>query len=138
MRKIVIYLLVIFFLIVDVSHADCLIITNKSVNEENITKKEIKNIFLGKQIKWKNKTKIRVVISENEDLHGAFLKTYIRRMPSQFKAHWRSMLFTGQGMLPRQFTTTEELIEYVATTEGAIGYIDSETIAANVNIMSVK
>ncbi len=138
MRKIVIYLLVIFFLIVAVSHADCLIITNKSVNEEYITKNEVKNIFLGKQIKWKNKTKIRIVISDNKELHVAFLKTYIRRIPSQFRAHWRSMMFTGKGMLPRRFTTTEELIKYVATTEGAIGYIDSETNAANVNIMSVK
>ncbi len=138
MKKIVIYLLASFFLIVAVSHADVLVITNKSVNEKSIPKTDIQNIFLGKLSKWGNNTKIRCAISKNEALHGAFLKAYVRRRPRQFIAHWKMMLFTGKGVPPKRFATTEELIEYVVVTKGAIGYIDSETIAENVNIISVK
>ncbi len=48
------------------------------------------------------------------------------------------MLFTGKSNLPRCFKTTAELMEYVANTEGAIGYIDSNTTIVNVNLIDVK
>ena len=138
MRKFIIYVLMSFALMGGISYADALIITNKSVSDPNITKDDIKKIFLGKKIKWKDKTKVHFVLSKDKDLHEAFLKTYIKRNPKQFKAYWKNMVFTGKGKTPKSFDTTEELIEYVANTEGAIGYIDSGTTAVNVNTVPVE
>ena len=137
MKYIIIFLMVVFFMGNSV-HAEVLFIANKSVNEKNMSSREIKDIFLGKKKKWSDNTKIHFVILDNEKLHNDFLKTYIKKTTKQYDAYWKNMLFTGKGSPPKEFETTRELIEYVTATEGAIGYIDSSSIAANVNTISVE
>ncbi len=138
MKKVFILLLLALFALANIVQADVLFITNKNVGEKNISSKDIKQIFLGKKKKWPDNTKIHFVISNEENLHGAFVKTFIKRSPKQFKAYWKNMVFSGKGKPPKSFKTTEELIEYVANTEGAIGYIDSGTTVVNVNTVSVE
>jgi hypothetical protein len=48
------------------------------------------------------------------------------------------MVFTGNGTPPKQFATQQELLEYVATTAGAIGYLDAETPVKHVTIINVQ
>ena len=137
MKYIFIFLLVLFFIASSV-HADVLIIANKNVSKKTLTSGEIKDIFLGKIKKWPDNTKIYLVTSGDYDLHDAFLKTYIKRTASQFGAYWKNRLFTGKGSPPKKFSTTKELMKYIADTQGAIGYIDSGSTPVNVNIISVE
>jgi hypothetical protein len=57
---------------------------------------------------------------------------------AKWNAHWKRMVFTGNGTPPKQFDTQQELLEYVAETEGAIGYVDAETPVENVTIIEVQ
>ena len=43
-----------------------------------------------------------------------------------FRAAWRSLVFAGQGSMPKTFDTEAALIEYVAATPGAIGYVGKD------------
>ncbi len=138
MKIVFILLFLAIFGITATVQADVLFITNKNVDEKNITAKDIKQIFLGKKKKWPDNSKIHFVILGEENLHGAFIKTYLKKTPKQFKAYWKNMVFSGKGRPPKNFKTTEELIEYVANTKGAIGYIDSSTTAVNVNTITVE
>jgi hypothetical protein len=47
------------------------------------------------------------------------------------------MVFSGKGKKPKSFKTSKELLDYVANTEGAVGYIDKDTVVVNVNTVSV-
>ena len=118
--------------------AEVLIIANKDVMETTLTKEDIKEIFLGKKVQWKDKSKIRFVILKGGDLHSEFLKTYLQRSSSQYLNHWRKMLFTGRAEPPKKFNTSAELITYVTETSGAIGYMNARNGAINVNIIKVK
>ena len=48
------------------------------------------------------------------------------------------MVFTGNGTPPKQFKTEQELLEYVTETEGAIGYIDAETLVDNNKLIMLE
>ena len=119
------------------SFADVLIIANKNVSEDSISKEDVKNIFLGNTVKWKDKSSISFVILKN-DVHRAFLKEYIKRSSSQYGNYWKKMVFTGKGRQPRAFETEKELIRYVAETDGAIGYINKGTEMMNVKTINVN
>jgi ABC-type phosphate transport system substrate-binding protein len=119
-------------------HADVLIITNKDVKDTAITKEDLKEIFLGKKVQWTDNTKIRFVTSKEPDSHKTFLRTYINKSAKQYSNYWRKMVFTGKGKIPKSFTTSAEMIEYVSGTSGAIGYIGSSTTPANVNTINVQ
>ncbi len=140
MRKYcIVMLLLIPFLCINptIGKADIIIIANTSVSENELSKDDIRQIFLGKIVKWQNNTNIHFVLLSG-DIHKAFLKTYIRRSSIQYRNYWRKMLFTGKGIIPKSFNTEKDLIQYVTETQGAIGYIKDDTKAENVNIILVN
>jgi ABC-type phosphate transport system substrate-binding protein len=116
--------------------ADVMVIANKNLSQNSLSNYEIKEISLGKIVKWPDNTPVRFVTLEG-DVHREFLKTYIKRSTSQYKNHWRKMVFTGKGCKPKCFKTENELIQYVSQTDGAIGYIGRRTGARNVKVLQV-
>jgi len=116
--------------------ADVAVIANKNISENSLSNSEIKEISLGKIVKWPDNTPVHFVTLEG-DIHREFLKTYIKRSTSQYKNHWRKMIFTGKGCKPKSFKTEAELVRYVSQTDGAIGYISRRTGAKNVKVLEV-
>jgi ABC-type phosphate transport system substrate-binding protein len=55
--------------------------------------------------------------------HEVFLKNHVGEDPEEFRSQWRKVVFTGQGAMPKAFDSESALIEYVAATPGAIGYV---------------
>jgi len=116
--------------------ADVMVIANKNLSENSLSNFEIKEISLGKIVKWSDNTPVHFVTLDG-DIHREFLKTYIKRSTSQYKNHWRKMVFTGKGCAPKCFKTENELIQYVSQTDGAIGYVNRQTSARDVKVLEV-
>jgi hypothetical protein len=55
--------------------------------------------------------------------HEVFLKNHVGESPEEFRTQWRKEIFTGQGSMPKAFDSESDLIEYVAATPGAVGYV---------------
>jgi len=119
------------------SFAEVLIVANKNVSQDSLSKEEVQNIFLGKTVKWVDKSNITFVVLKN-DVHKDFLKEYIKRSTSQYGNYWKKMVFTGKGRKPIAFETEKELVQYVAETEGAVGYIHKGTEMMNVKTIKVN
>ncbi len=138
MKRTVVFLCIVFALVTGAAHADVLVIANKNVKDASIAKADLKEIFLGKKVRWTDNTKIRFVTLKDSGPHEAFVKTYINKSAKQYSNYWRKMVFTGKGKIPKSFATSAELIEHVSGTSGSIGYIDPGTTPANVNTINVQ
>lgn len=104
-----------------------LIITNLETQLSELKIKDVRDIFTGKKTRWNGSGKIIIATLENSDIHNNFVQQFLKKTPSQFKNHWRQKVFTGEGLLPRSFSSEESLIDFVASTKGAVGYISSPT-----------
>ncbi len=116
---------------------DIIVIGNKDVPVSSLSTEEIRSIFLGEKVKWDNTRKITFAILKTT-AHEDFLSKYIGSTDSQYHNYWRKMVFTGKSRSPISFKTAAELLEYVAKTSGAIGYIPSEAYNNKVKIISLK
>ncbi|MCP4114729.1 MAG: hypothetical protein GY737_04865, partial [Desulfobacteraceae bacterium] len=125
MSKFAICFIVAMALFAGAASAETVIICNPGVQETEIPQKELQKIFLGKMTKWSDNSRINIVVLKDPDQHKLFLKSYIRRTNSQWKSHWKKMVFTGKGVKPRQFDDTGAYLEYIASTPGAVGYVDA-------------
>ena len=109
--------------------AESMVIVNQGVGDTTLTKADIEKIFTGKKSKWSDGAKIIPVTLDNEnDVHVEFLKKYVSKNAFQFAAYWRKMMFTGKGNPPKSFDSEQALIDYVAETSGAIGYVSTTAI----------
>lgn len=113
-------------------------IGNPSLTVSKLSKKDVRNIFLGKKTTWDDNTKIVFVIQEDTPTHEAFLEKYLRKSPSQFKRYWKDKVFTGKGSLPQAFASEQNLIKFVSETKGALGYVSAGTNLNEVKTISVK
>ena len=114
---------------------EMVIIANKSIHENSLPQEEIKNIFLGKRKKWQDNTPIIIALNGNEHLHKELLRNYAKRTPSQFKAVWRRLLYTGEGGIPQTFESDMAIIDFVASKTGAVSYIDATHLNDKVKLI---
>ncbi len=120
-----------------ISYGDIIVIGNRSVPEAELSSREIKKIYLGKKNLWSNGYKIIFVMLKKGDITKRFLKNYLKKNPDIFDKYWKKKIFHGSKSLPTVFEREKDLVEYVAKTRGAIGYISSESYSDYVKILSV-
>jgi hypothetical protein len=120
------------------AYADVVLIANPSAASKTLTKAEVKKIFLGKKVIWEDDQEIKLTIGQKGSTNKEFLRTFVNKSESQFERYWRNQVFTGKGFYPKSLKTNAEIIAYVAQTNGAIGYISSETSPEGVNVIKIK
>ncbi len=110
---------------------DVVVIAHKDAKDGTLKKDDIENIFLGKKTKWSDNEGIIFVILDSGDVHEAFLKDYVGKTKSQFDSYWKKQVFTGKGKMPDSYKKEKDLLDYVAKTKGAIGYVSKATLEEN-------
>jgi ABC-type phosphate transport system substrate-binding protein len=138
-KKILLGLVVFLAYSASLAAAEIKIIVNVSVAETTLSKKNIEDIFLGKIVQWKDNAAIHVVAVKDPKVHHAFLEQYLKKTETQWNAYWKRLVFTGTGTPPEQAETQQAVLEYVAKTKGAIGYIEATELAIDtIKILEVK
>jgi ABC-type phosphate transport system substrate-binding protein len=56
-----------------------------------------------------------------------FLQNYVGENPDEFRARWRKAVFTGEGSMLKELSSESDVLKYVASTPGAIGYVSHIT-----------
>ena len=103
------------------------IIVNAKSTVQTLTKKEVKNIFLGEIKSFPNGNPAKPVVQPiGAPSRAAFMNKIIQRNESRWRAHWARLLFTGKGIPPLELEEDDELLEVIARKKGAIGYFVGE------------
>jgi ABC-type phosphate transport system substrate-binding protein len=111
------------------------VIGNRSVPVASLDQKQIQKIYLGKMKVWENGMKVEFVTLGKGDVQDAFLKKYVKKNRSTFTRFWKKKVFTGGGQAPVSFEKESDLVEYVETTKGAIGFVTSGANTDQVKIL---
>ncbi|MBU0996077.1 MAG: hypothetical protein KJ737_26575 [Proteobacteria bacterium] len=120
------------------SESEVLIIANKDMTINSLSKAEIKNIFLGMTTFWPDNTKITFATLVKLEVHKRFVVKYTNKSTDQFRAYWRNQLFIGKGRIPKIFKTEQEIVNFVAKTDGAIGYVSPSAAIDTVKVITVS
>jgi hypothetical protein len=102
---------------------DVVLVANPSVQISEIKEYDLRAIFTGEKTKFSDGSHAVPVVLRGGPVHEVFLKRHLNQSPDDFRALWRKAVFTGQGAMPKSFDSELALIEYVAATPGAIGYV---------------
>lgn len=117
---------------------DVLVVANPDVQAKEISSAELRDIFIGVRSTFRDHSRAVPVLLKGGPVHEVFLRNHIGETPDSFRAIWRKAAFTGQGIPPREFSSEASLLDYVAETPGAIGYVSRLDEKANVRIVPVQ
>jgi len=62
----------------------------------------------------------------------------VKRTPEQYRRFWKKEEITGKGRRPVSFKVEKDMIEYVANTSGAIGYVSAAAPTDGVKVLSIN
>ena len=138
MKKILVIVLTLCFLLCGVATAEQIVIVNNGVSVNSIDADSLQKIYLGKKNKWDNGDKIVPVTLNEGPVHEAFLKNVVKKSSNQFLTYWKQMIFTGKGVPPKSVPSDADVVDFVSGTPGGIGYIDSASAHESVKEISVN
>jgi hypothetical protein len=102
---------------------DVVLVANSGVKISQITNAEVRAIFMGTRTRFADGSHAVPVTLKGGAAHEVFLGNYVGETPEEFRSQWRKVVFTGQGAMPKAFDSESALIDYVAATPGAVGYV---------------
>lgn len=110
--------------------------TDNQIKE--IKSSNLDNIYLKKISKWDDGTKIKPInLSSEADVRASFSKEVHKKSVSAVKAYWQKQIFTGKGVPPVEKSNDREVIEFVKSNPGAIGYVSGNANTDGVTTVKV-
>jgi ABC-type phosphate transport system substrate-binding protein len=117
---------------------DVVLVVNKGVQISQISAADLRAIFTGEKTRFADGSHAVPVILKGGPAHEVFLKNHLGQSPDEFRVLWRKAVFTGEGSMPKTFPSETALIEYVAATPGAIGYVSRVSPQDNVKSLTLQ
>ena len=114
------------------------VIANPSVGASSVSADELKGVFLATKTSLSDGTHVEPVLEKGGATHESFVKEYLGKTDAALQTYYRSLVFTGKGSMPKTVTDDAEVVEYVAKTKGAIGYVAAGASTAGVKTLEVK
>ena len=125
-------------LLISSANASITVIGNPDISDTSLSASDIENIFLGKKKSLPSGQKVKVVTLKSGASHDEFLSSYVKKSASQFSAFWKRKIVDGTGIPPKSFESEADLVAYIKSKSGTIGYISSDTPADGVKTIAVQ
>jgi ABC-type phosphate transport system substrate-binding protein len=95
----------------------------------------IEKIYTGKLIQVGNIFVIAVNADVGSNVRERFLQAFLKQDEGKYTGYWRVRRSIGQGKPPRELTRSIDVINFVNSTPGAIGYISEADVQPGLNVL---
>lgn len=126
----------ILFALAAPARAEIVVVGHPGLGVSELAKVQVSRVFLGisNALPDGRTVEPRAV---SGDLGVKFAKEVLRKTPEQLAAYWRRMTFRGMAR-PVQSIAPEAVKAWVASTPGAIAYMDRSEVDASVKIIDIR
>jgi ABC-type phosphate transport system substrate-binding protein len=100
------------------------VVVNAGSGVTQMAKDEVAKVFLKKARKLPDGTAAAPVDNDGA-IRDAFSKAVHGRDKAAIESYWQQQIFSGQDVPPQKKPTDAQVLEYVRTTPGAIGYVSA-------------
>src|SRR2546428_10865020 len=100
------------------------VIVNTGIRTESLPKKSVSDLFMKKTARWNNGTTVVPVDqAEAVGVRDEFSKSVHGKPTAAVKSYWNQQIFSGREVPPIEKRTDAEVLAFVRSTAGAVGYI---------------
>ncbi len=138
MLRIILFIAALAGLSAAVQAADVAYIVNAQSTETALSADDLKSVLLGNKIKWDGGGVIKLAVLTSGPVHDQVMQERAQRSADQFDKYWKKLVFTGKGVLPMQAADDAAVLDYVAKTPGALGYVAAASVTAQVKVLTIK
>jgi ABC-type phosphate transport system substrate-binding protein len=108
--------------------AQYVVVANEAVPATSVSASELGRIFQKQASRWDNGLAVEPVDQvESAPVRTQFSLRVLERTTQQVKAYWQAQVFGGRGAPPVELPNDRQVIQFVQTHAGAVGYVATGT-----------
>lgn len=130
-------ILTIFYLVLwtCIALSQIAVIAHKSVPLDTIEKSNLLDCYTGDKSFWKDGTPVIIFdLKEKGNTRGVFYK-YLGISSTRIKSIWMKRMLSGDADPPEFLESEDKMLQKVASTKGAIGFVSTAIINDKVKIL---
>lgn len=90
----------------------------------DVPRRFLADAFLKRVTRWDDEVTVRPVdLEPDSPLRERFSEQVLSRSAAAVKSYWEQLLFSGRGIPPPELRDEEEVVAYVVSHPGAVGYV---------------
>ena len=124
-----IFMLTVVFVIT--CSAQIAVIVNNSNHTKKIATSSLKDIYSLSTLKWSDGTNIVVFDNREQSIQKKFFDYIGIKDTRTIKTQWMRFQLTGEAKAPEAVYGDDKMISKVASTPGAVGYVNLSNIKSN-------
>lgn len=113
------------------AHAEVTVIVHAG-NNAAVDDDTVAALFLGQTRSFPGGAEAVPVNQKDSPAAQEFAARYLKKTPPQLRAYWAKQVFTGGSRPPKELDGDDAVLKFVATTPGAIGYVEGAKLPAGV------
>lgn len=115
------------------------IIAHPSVQVETLSQAQLRSIYLMRQVVWPDGVAIRVfTLPARSAANLQFCREQLQMFPYQLERVWQKLTYSGTGTPPTELQDLQVMLQTIAATPGAIGYIEKQDETQVVKVIPIK
>ncbi|ANQ83764.1 hypothetical protein dqs_0689 [Azoarcus olearius] len=103
--------------------AELVLVAARSGPIPALSREEAEQLYLGRRTTLADGTPVSLVDLPAGAARDSFYQELTGKNPSQTRAYWSRLVFTGRALPPREAATVAEARDWIATRPGTIGYL---------------
>ncbi len=114
------------------------VVANPDVPAQTVTKAELSQLFLKRKGTWAAGQQVRPVDQVDRSPTRRSFSQFVHNKPTEsIKSFWQQQIFSGRAVPPPEKASDEEVLAFVRSTPGAVGYVSKGAPVAGVKVMAV-
>jgi ABC-type phosphate transport system substrate-binding protein len=109
------------------AQAEIVVIVNAKHSASSMTAEEVANVFLGKSSGF-----APADLPEQAGTRDEFYKKVTGKDLTQVKSMWARLIFTSNAQPPKQMSSAEEAVKFVASNDKGIAYVEKAALDPSV------
>jgi len=95
----------------------------------------VARIYTGRVIEVDGVSVIAVNALAGSAVRDRFLQLFLNQDEDKYTAYWTVRRYIGKGASPRELAKASDIIRFISTTPGAIGYIQESEMQPGLNVL---
>ncbi|MFZ4623760.1 MAG: hypothetical protein ACOYNF_05935 [Rhodoferax sp.] len=128
--------LLLFLVLAQTSQAQVALVAGAKSAATPVTPEQAASVFLGKSDQLPGiGTVLLIDLPENSTTRDYFYSKAAGKSPSQVRATWSRLVFSGKGVPPKEIASSAEVKKLASANPNVIGYIEKSAVDANVKVL---
>lgn len=116
---------------------DFYVIANIGNQTSQVSKGELKNIYLGYKTLWNGNKILPARLGDHSPATTEFVKNVVGKTVGEYTSFWRRRLFSGRGIPPKRFVSEQEVSQFVGNNPNGIGFVSNPPKDKNIKVLTV-